>query len=128
MTRTAPRRYAASIRTYKTTSILRLAYKDSQDRESLKPASSEHTKSGRDDIVSKEPEAAFSRDKPSPDDAKRAAGKGNESNPLEVSGANQKLSKPMGDEKSIQKTGAGKETKKGEGKSKAHSSEKKGRT
>ena len=67
-------------------------YKDDQDRESLKPKPSEGTKSGTDDAAA-ESDAAFDRHDTNPESERERGGK-----PLDASGANQKLSKPQGDE------------------------------
>ncbi|CAM1501929.1 Fc.00g039130.m01.CDS01 [Cosmosporella sp. VM-42] len=128
--RTTPRTLRPA-RSYHTTS-LRLAYKDSQDRNSLRPGSTENTKTARDDDAAQH-DAAFNPDKTSPEAAAEETsqssqinkGAGDKQDPLEASAANQGLNKPMGDEETIKKTGAGKETQKG-GKSEGKSSEKRG--
>lgn len=80
-----------------------MAYKDSQDRESLKPTSNENTKSGRDDQVAREhSKAAFDSNTTRPEQAhaqSKQEGDSRGEDPLEASGANQELSKPTGDEK-----------------------------
>jgi hypothetical protein len=66
-----------------------------KDREKLQPA-----RSGTDGgVASSHGDAAFNPDKTSPEAAKQAAGANNKGggNPLEVSGANQEMSKPQGD-------------------------------
>ncbi|KHN97958.1 uncharacterized protein MAM_04347 [Metarhizium album ARSEF 1941] len=88
-------------------------YKDSQDRESLRPRPAENTKSGRDDDVAGAPKAAFGRGVTSPEGQRAMAGKEEGGDPLEASGANQDLSKPQGDEKSRRVAGAGREVSKG---------------
>ncbi|KAH7312393.1 hypothetical protein B0I35DRAFT_480850 [Stachybotrys elegans] len=102
-------------RAYHSTVPVSQAYKDSQDRNSLRPSSAENTKSGRDDDAAANPDAAFNPKKTSPEEAERTANKNSatDTNPLEVSGANQEMSKPTGDEKTKKKSGAGKETRKG---------------
>ncbi|EHK23886.1 uncharacterized protein TRIVIDRAFT_26902, partial [Trichoderma virens Gv29-8] len=102
-------------RLYHTSAALRLPYKDSQDRESLKPRSNNGTRSGRDDDVAAQKDAAFNPSKtdPTPESELEAAGRGNETNPLNASGANQEFSKPMGEGKTAHDTGPGKETRKG---------------
>jgi hypothetical protein len=102
-------------RTYHSTVPVRQAYKDSQDRNSLKPSSNENTKFGRDEDAAANPDAAFNPNKTSPEEAERTASNNSTTgaNPLDASGANQELSKPTGDEKTMKKTGAGKETRKG---------------
>lgn len=99
-----------TVRSYRATPAFRYPYKDTQDRESLKPSRTEGTMSGRDaDVATENPDAAFNPSKTSPE-AERAAG-GTE---LDISGANQEISKPQGDEKSVNKSrGAGKEVAKG---------------
>ena len=85
---------------YHTTSITLFPYKDSQNRESLKPQTAENTKSGRDDDAAVSSKAAFSRHTTSPEAARAAAAKdANVDDPLEVSGANPGLSKPHGNGK-----------------------------
>ncbi|KAH8897053.1 hypothetical protein GQ53DRAFT_594790, partial [Thozetella sp. PMI_491] len=71
------------------------SYKHDKDRESLKPRSSEGTKSATDEEVSAHKDAAFNPKKTDPAEAKATAGKGGKGNPLEASGANQELSKPQ---------------------------------
>lgn len=100
-------------RAYHTTPIARFPYKDSQDRESLKPQTAEHTKSGRDDDAAAAGKAAFDRGITTPEGARDAAAEERGSDPLEVSGANEGLSKPRGDERSKNDRGAGKEVRKG---------------
>ncbi|AEO58856.1 hypothetical protein MYCTH_17585, partial [Thermothelomyces thermophilus ATCC 42464] len=75
-----------------------LSYKDDQDRRSLKPRSSEGTKSGSDDQVAENTEAAFNPNMTSPEEAKESAAKHSNGNPLEASGANQEFSKPRAPE------------------------------
>ncbi|KAM0277881.1 hypothetical protein ACHAQH_005513 [Verticillium albo-atrum] len=78
----------------------RPAYKDTQDRESLKPSGTEGTKSGRDSDTGNL-ESAFDPSVTSPEGAKEAnRNQGNQE--LDVSGASQDVSKPRGDEKSGQ--------------------------
>ena len=81
-------------RQYQATRLLRSPYKDSQDPNSLRPRSAEHTQSGRDDDVSANPDAAFNPDKTRPESETSAAGKGNETNPLAASGGNEEFNKP----------------------------------
>ena len=71
-------------------------YKDDQDRNSLKPKSTEGSKFGTDQGVA-ETDAAFEPSNTRPEEEKEAAGNENEGNPLAVSGANQKKSVPLGD-------------------------------
>lgn len=98
----------ATARSFHWSPAAQLPYKDTQDRNSLKKNGTEGTKSGRDSDASEDPEAAYNPQKTSPE-AARAAAKGPE---LEVSGANQEVSKPVGD-KGEADQGAGKEIRKG---------------
>lgn len=71
------------------------AYKDDQDRESLKPKAHEYTQSGTDDQAA-QTDAAFNPNKTSPESAKDSAGAGSGSggdNPLDVSPADKKSAK-----------------------------------
>ncbi|PTB68925.1 hypothetical protein BBK36DRAFT_1157163 [Trichoderma citrinoviride] len=112
---------------YHTTAALRLPYKNSQDRQTLKPGTNEGTRSGRDEDVAAQKDAAFNPSKTDPESEKEAAGRGNETNPLNASGANQEFNKPMGDTSTeAQNTGPGKETRKG-GRSGGGSPQKKGK-
>lgn len=83
-------------RTYHNTPFLRLPYKDDQDRESLKPRSTEGTKSGSDNETA-QTDAAFDASKTSPEEAHESAEKESDGNPLDTSGANQSKSKPLGE-------------------------------
>lgn len=109
----------------------RAPYKSSQDRESLDPRRSENTQTGRDDDVANDAGgAAFDPKTTRPESsyneaAGRTAQQGDGPNPLNASGANQELSKPMGDEKSSKGTGPGDEVRKG-GASRRQSAPKKG--
>lgn len=94
---TTPTSVPASTRSYHIATSLRLPYKDDQDRESLKPRSTEGTKSGSDQGAA-ESDAAFDGSKTSPEQAKDAAGKEAGNDTLNTSGANQEMSKPQGDE------------------------------
>lgn len=102
-------RAISSTRPYHTTTSLRLPYKDSQDRESLKPRAQESTRSGSDDDVAANTDAAFNPDKTRPEQSAAETADGQ----LNASGANQEFNKPQGDEKSTKGTGAGRETEKG---------------
>ncbi|KAG8170256.1 hypothetical protein KVR01_001001 [Diaporthe batatas] len=101
-----------------------LPYKDDQDRESLKPKSTEGSKSGTDHDAA-ESSAAFDPSTTSPEGAKaKAEGEGG-GNPLETSGANHDKSKPLGDKGGPEMHGTARhETKKS---SHGHSPEKKGK-
>ncbi|KAF2193972.1 hypothetical protein K469DRAFT_709451 [Zopfia rhizophila CBS 207.26] len=72
--------------------------KDTQDKDSLKPTSSEYSKSGTDDAAAANEDAAFNPNKTRPDQEKKTAGKKGDGNPLEVSPGNQEVSKPRGDQ------------------------------
>ncbi len=87
----------AIVRKYHQTRIFLNPYKDDQDRNSLKPRASDQTKSASDGDVAAHEDAAFNPKKTRPEEEKDAAGKKTDSNPLEVSGANQDISKPQGD-------------------------------
>lgn len=66
-----------------------MAYKDDQDRESVKPRAQEYSKSGSDDATAAHDDAAFNPDKTSPETEKDTAGQGaTAGNPLETSPAN----------------------------------------
>lgn len=86
-----------AIRSYHNTPSLRLPYKDDQDRESLKPRSTEGTKSGSDNETA-QTDAAFDGSKTSPEAAHESAERESGGNPLDTSGANQSKSKPLGEE------------------------------
>ncbi|KAF4974061.1 hypothetical protein FZEAL_9001 [Fusarium zealandicum] len=122
---------AATIRPLHTTARLRMPYKDSQDRETLRPVSNENTKSGRDEqLAGEHADAAFDPNTTRPEEAaektrKQSSKDSRGEDPLNASGANQELSTPMGDEKTIKTKGAGEEISKG-GASQRGSGEKKG--
>lgn len=87
-----------STRTYHSTQPLRFPYKDDQDRQSLKPRSTEGTKSGSDNETA-QTDAAFDGSKTSPEEAHASAEKeSGKGNTLDASGANQSKSKPLGEE------------------------------
>lgn len=77
------------------TTRLRFASKDTQDKESLKPRSNEYSKSGSDDAAASS-DAAFNPDKTSPEAAEATAEReaGGKDNSLNVSPGNQKVSEP----------------------------------
>jgi hypothetical protein len=80
-----------------TTSSLQ-ARKDTQDKDSLKPAASEYSKSGDDDAASHSG-AAFDPDTTSPESAeKQSEQEGGSGGALNVSPGNPEVSKPRGDE------------------------------
>ncbi len=92
------------------------AYKDDQDRQSLKPRRAETTKSGTDDEVAAQTDAAFNPKKTSPEEAKAsAAGNGN---PLDASGANREFSKSPKADAAVE--GKGEKARSGVGKGKKH--------
>ncbi|KAK9779957.1 hypothetical protein AB5N19_07914 [Seiridium cardinale] len=78
-----------STRAFRTSQSMR-AYKDDQDRESLKPKAHEYTQSGTDDQAAANEDAAFNPNKTSPEAEKQTAGEGStggSSNPLQGSPA-----------------------------------------
>lgn len=94
--RVAPRQTLlrpTTIYAYHSSSCLRLPYKDDQDRESLKPRSTEGTQSSSDDDAAAQTNTAFDPSTTSPEAEKASAKQEhkhkNEANPLESSGANQ---------------------------------------
>lgn len=105
---------AIATRAYRASPPARQPYKDAQARDSLKPRSAEQLKSGRDDdAAAAAPKTAFRKGGNSPEEARDAASdEEGGGDPLEVSGANQELSKPQGDEGG-KNHGAGKEVRKG---------------
>ncbi|TQS31873.1 hypothetical protein Golomagni_07833 [Golovinomyces magnicellulatus] len=109
-------------RLFSTQTAYRIPYKDSQDKDSLKPQSTENTGSARDDDMSKHPSAAFTPSRNAPEEEHDVAGENTDGNPLDVSGANQALSKPQGDEwpsNPVKKTPSQKSSKSGGEKSKS---------
>lgn len=120
----SPAATAAAARSLHSSPRSQFPYKDDQDRESLKPKSTEGSKSGTDQDAA-ESSAAFDPSTTSPEGAKdKAEGEGN-GNPLEASGANQEKSKPLGNTGGREmKDTARQETKKS---SHGHSPEKKGK-
>lgn len=101
-----------------------LPYKDDQDRESLKPKSTEGSKSGTDDAAAQSG-AAFDPSTTSPEGAKNQAEREGGDNPLDVSGASHDKSKPLGSSGGAEmKSTTRQETKKS---SHGHSPEKKGK-
>lgn len=89
------------IRTYHHTPAARLPYKDDQDRQSLKPRSTEGTGSGTDNAAAQS-DAAFDGSKTAPeesrDTAKKEAKDKGDTSSLETSGASHEKSKPLGEE------------------------------
>ncbi|KAF2250340.1 hypothetical protein BU26DRAFT_410949, partial [Trematosphaeria pertusa] len=80
-----------------TTPATRYPRKDTMDKDSLNPSSSEYAKSGTDDAAAGS-DAAFNPDKTSPEEAEKTAEKESGGNSLNVSPGNQEVSKPRGDE------------------------------
>ncbi|RMZ68358.1 Ferredoxin [Pyrenophora seminiperda CCB06] len=77
------------------TTPARLAQKDAQDKDSLKPRSTEYSKSGSDDSAAHS-DAAFNPNKTSPEEAERTAEReaGGKQNSLNVSPGNKDVSDP----------------------------------
>ncbi|KAF4449699.1 hypothetical protein F53441_7036 [Fusarium austroafricanum] len=118
--RNAIRTTATTISPLHTTARMQMPYKHDQDRESLRPVTNENTKSGTDGAVASEhADIAFDPNTTRPEEAaektkKKTKSKGREGeDALHASGANQEISTPMGDEKSIKTKGAGDEISKG---------------
>lgn len=115
---------AAASRGFHVSPRPQLPYKDDQDRESLKPKSTEGSGSGTDHDAA-ETSAAFDPSTTSPEGAKNKAEGENNGNPLDVSGANHGKSKPLGSQGGAEMHGTTRqETKKS---SHGHSPEKKGK-
>jgi len=76
------------------------------DREKMDTQSTEHSKTGGDSSAASQDEAAYDPNVTQPQSEKKEAGKGNEHNPLDASGANPELGRPTEEEES----GAGKKT------------------
>ncbi|KAI1069793.1 hypothetical protein NW752_002198 [Fusarium irregulare] len=130
--RTIMRTSATTIRPLHTTTRMQMPYKHDQDRESLRPVVNENSKSGTDEqVASEHADIAFDPNSTRPEEAaektrKKTKSKGREGeDALNASGANQEISKPMGDEKTIKTKGAGEEISKG-GSSQGGSAPKKG--
>ena len=130
--RTIMRTSATTIRPLHTTTRMQMPYKHDQDRESLRPVVNENSKSGTDEqVASEHADIAFDPNSTRPEEAaektrKKTKSKGREGeDALNASGANQEISKPMGDEKTIRTKGAGEEISKG-GSSQGGSAPKKG--
>ncbi|WXC59047.1 hypothetical protein SNK03_004937 [Fusarium graminearum] len=118
--RTIMRTSATTIRPLHTTARRQMAYKHDQDRESLHPTANENSKSGTDEqMVSEHADVAFDPNTTRPEEAaektrKKTKSKGPEGeDALHASGANQEISKPLGDEKTTKTKGAGEEIAKG---------------
>ncbi|KAK5133855.1 hypothetical protein LTR08_007186 [Meristemomyces frigidus] len=79
------------------TSTRLLARKDTMDKDSLKPEPNEYSKSGSDDEAAGLNDTAFDPSKTSPEEQHDSAGaESSGSNPLDVSPANQEVSKQKG--------------------------------
>lgn len=85
---------------YHTSRRLQLPYKDDQDRESLKPRSTEGTKSSSDDDAAAQTDTAFdpstTRPEAEKESARRESKQKDGPSPLESSGADQGTSQPLG--------------------------------
>ncbi|EME89354.1 uncharacterized protein MYCFIDRAFT_123521, partial [Pseudocercospora fijiensis CIRAD86] len=92
-------RYTLAIRQYQSTSRRQHPYKDSQDKDSLKPHSNEYSKSGGDQAAAATESVAFDASKTSPEAQQESARQetgGNSNDPLNVSPANRDISQPRG--------------------------------
>jgi len=96
-----------SFRLISTSRALLFPRKDTQDKDSINTESNEYSKSGGDKASANQEDAAFNPDKTEPEQQHDTAGKGIEGNPLDVSPANQEVSKPKGQEMSGTEQGAG---------------------
>lgn len=101
-----------------------LPYKDDQDRQTLKPRSTEGSKSGTDNGAAQS-SAAFDPSTTSPEEAKERAEGEEYGNPLDVSGANHSKSKPFGESGGEEMKGTARQENKKS--SHGHSPEKKGK-
>ncbi|ETS78022.1 hypothetical protein PFICI_10084 [Pestalotiopsis fici W106-1] len=108
---------SSSVRRFQTHRPARMAYKDSQDRESLKPTTHEYTESGSDDQAAANTDAAFNRHKTSPEAEKDTAGQApteGANNPLQNSPADESFAK-AGQHPGEDKTHGGKKKSSGHG-------------
>ncbi|KAF7891811.1 hypothetical protein EAF00_008113 [Botryotinia globosa] len=87
-----------TIRSFTNTPTSLLPRKDSQHKDSIDTTATEYSKSGSDDAAAREESAAFDPSITSPESEKSEAGKGGDGNPLDVSPANQEVSKPRGEQ------------------------------
>ncbi|ROW03484.1 hypothetical protein VSDG_01306 [Cytospora chrysosperma] len=94
-TTTSPLQSSSSSSPFHTAPAARLAYKDDQNRESLKPQSTQGSMSGTDQDAA-DSDAAFDPSTTRPEREKEQAREPSGGNPLETSGANQEKSKPLG--------------------------------
>ncbi|PSN75555.1 hypothetical protein BS50DRAFT_568182 [Corynespora cassiicola Philippines] len=72
--------------------------KDTQDKDSLNPTSTEYSKSGSDDAAAAASDAAFNPNKTSPEEERDTAERESNGNPLDVSPGNPEISKPRGEQ------------------------------
>ena len=75
------------------------------DREKINTDANEYAKSGTDDTVAANEQAAFDPNITDPQEAKKKAGEGNKVNPLDASPANLELSQPPREEVGQKKKG-----------------------
>jgi hypothetical protein len=80
----------------------RLAYKDDQDRETLRPRPNDGTKSGSDSDVA-DTGAAYDPKTTDPVEAGKSVDRESGGNPLEASGANQEFSQPHNPEEATER-------------------------
>jgi len=113
-----------SARHFQTSSFSRLPRKDSQDRNSINTEATEYSKSGTDDAAAKQDDAAYDPNVTDPGKEKDVAGAGNEKsgNPLNVSPANQEVSKPRSGTEGGAERAAGGKNQSSESKGSGHGS------
>ncbi|KAF2735868.1 hypothetical protein EJ04DRAFT_511487 [Polyplosphaeria fusca] len=88
----------ATTRPFSSTSTALLPRKDTQDKDSLNPTSTEYSKSGSDDAAAAG-DAAFNPNKTRPEEEKKTSNKESEgAGSLDVSPGNPEVSKPRGDQ------------------------------
>jgi len=106
--------------------LLSFPRKGNEDKDSINTEATEYSKSGTDDAAAKNEEAAFDPSRTSPESEHSKAGEGNEEsgNPLDVSPANQEISKPRGETEGGAERAPGPREQSGE-KSSGHGSPKK---
>ncbi|KAK4219966.1 hypothetical protein QBC37DRAFT_408950 [Rhypophila decipiens] len=107
---------------YQSRRALHSPYKDSQERDSLKPRKAEGTATGSDDEVAKMDEAWDTSKTRPEEELEESRGKDGGWSMLDESGGNQEFSKPQGDNPSENRGGekSGKKMKSGETKTKKH--------
>ncbi|KAM7191579.1 hypothetical protein V8F33_008811 [Rhypophila sp. PSN 637] len=105
---------------YQSRRALHSPYKDSQERDSLKPRRAEGTSTGSDDEVAKMDEAWDTSKTRPEEELEESRGQGGGWSMLDESGGNQEFSKPQGDNPSENRGGekSGKKMKSGETKTK----------